>query len=99
MLGTESSFTVNDLNPIFGISFTNITLGTFSGLNGITVEFTVIDSNGVITEDSETYLPLIKIKTQLDSSFFSSGEPFFFGGNGPDAIYYDSNKIIRYPNP
>lgn len=97
MLGTESSFTVNDLNPIFGISFTNITLGTFSGLNGITVEFTVIDSNGIITEDSETYLPLIKIKTQLDSSFFSAGEPFFFGGDGPDAIYYDSNKIIRDP--
>ena len=39
----------------------------------------------------------IKIKTQLDSSFFSAGEPFFFGGDGPDAIYYDSNKIIRDP--
>ncbi len=99
MLGTESSFTVNDLNPIFGISFTNITLATFSGLNGITVEFTVIDENGIITEESETYLPLIKIKNQLDSSFFSAGEPFFFGGDGPDAIYYDSNKIIRDPNP
>lgn len=99
MLGTESTFTVNDLNPIFGISFTNITLSTFNGLNGITVEFTVIDADGVITNESETYLPLIKIKTQLDSSFFSAGEPFFFGGDGPDAIYYDSNKIIRDPDP
>jgi len=97
MLGTEASFTINDLNPIFGISFTNISLSTFQGLNNITVEFTVIDEDGFITDESKVYLPLIKIKTQLDSSFFSAGEPFFFGGDGPDAIYYDARNIIRDP--
>ncbi len=99
MLSTEVSFTSDDLNPIFGISVTDITLSTFSGLSGTTVVFTLVDSNGVITDDTVIYRPLIKIKTQLDSSFFSSGEPYFFGGDGPNAYYYDSDDIIRDPEP
>lgn len=97
MLSTEESFTTDDLNPIFGIAVTDITLGTFSGLSGTTVVFTLVDENGVITEDTVVYRPLIKIKTQLDSSFFSSGEPYFFGGDGPNAYYYDSSDIIKNP--
>jgi len=97
MLSTEESFTTDDLTPIFGISATEITLDTFSGLSGTTVVFTLIDDDGTITDDTIIYRPLIKIKTQLDSSFFSSGEPYFFGGDGPNAYYYDSNDIIRDP--
>lgn len=99
MLGTEESFTSNDLEPIFGVFLTNITLSTFTGLSGTTVTFTKIDDNGIITDDIVVYRPLIKIKTQLDSSFFSSGEPFFFGGDGPNAFYYDSDNIVRDPEP
>lgn len=97
MLSTEESFTTDDLTPIFGIAVTEITLDTFSGLSGTTVVFTLVDDDGTITEDTVVYRPLIKIKTQLDSSFFSSGEPYFFGGDGPNAYYYDSNDIIRDP--
>ena len=97
MIGTEESFTKNDLEPIEDIFLTNINLETFNGLADTTVEFTLIDDDGNITEDTIVYRPLIKIKTQLDASFFSAGEPFFFGGDGPNAFYYDSNKIIRTP--
>ena len=99
MLGTEESFTSNDLEPIIGIFLTNLTLSTFTGLAGTTVTFTKIDDNGLVTDDIVVYRPLIKIKTQLDSSFFSSGEPFFFGGDGPNAFYYDSDNIVRDPEP
>ena len=99
MLGTEESFTSNDLEPIVGIFLTNITRSTFTGLAGTTVTFTKIDDNGLVTDDIVVYRPLIKIKTQLDSSFFSSGEPFFFGGDGPNAFYYDSDNIVRDPEP
>ena len=97
MLSTEESFTTDDLTPIFGIAVTDITLTTFGGLSGTTVVFTSVDDNGIITDDTVIYRPLIKIKTQLDSSFFSSGEPYFFGGDGPNAYYYDSNDIVRDP--
>ena len=99
LLGTEKSFTIDDLDPIIGIANTDITVSTFNGLRGITVEFTVIDENDEITEFTEIYRPLIKIKTQLDSAFFSTGEPFFYGGNGPNAFYYEDVDIIKDPEP
>ena len=99
MLGNNDSFTVNDLLPITQIYVTNITSATFNSLNGVTVTFTVIDENGVIDNatNPKVYLPLIKVKNRLDTAYFSTGEPFFFGGDGPNATYYDSDKIVRNP--
>jgi len=99
MLGTEESFTVTDLLPIQQIYVTNITAATFASLDGVTVSFTVVE-NGVIdnTTNPRVYRPLIKIKNRLDTAYFSTGEPFFFGGDGPNATYYDSDKIIRDPD-
>ena len=98
MLGNEESFTVTDLEPIQGIYVTNITTSTFNSLDGVTVSFTVV-VNGVIdnTQNPKVYRPLIKIKNRLDTAYFSTGEPFFLGGDGPTATYYDSNNIIRDP--
>ena len=98
MLGNEESFTVTDLEPIQGIYVTNITTTTFNSLDGVTVSFTVV-VNGVIdnTQNPKVYRPLIKIKNRLDTAYFSTGEPFFLGGDGPTATYYDSDKIIRNP--
>jgi hypothetical protein len=101
MLGTEKSFTVLDLAPIQQIYVTNITTSTFASLDGVTVSFTVVDENGVIdnTTNPKVYRPLIKIKNRLDTAYFSTGEPFFYGGDGPNATYYDNEQIIRDPDP
>ena len=96
MLGSETSFTTDDLEPIDGIYITNITASTFNSLDGVTVAFTIVD-NGIIDNSSnpKVYRPLIKIKNRLDAAYFSTGEPFFFGGDGPNARYYDDPNIVR----
>lgn len=96
MLGSEKTFTTTDLAPIQGIYVTNITASTFSSLDGVTVAFTIVD-NGIIDNSSnpKVYRPLIKIKNRLDAAYFSTGEPFFFGGDGPNAKYYDNKNIVR----
>ena len=96
MLGSESSFTTTDLEPIQGIYITNITASTFASLDGVTVAFTIVD-NGIIDNSSnpKVYRPLIKIKNRLDAAYFSTGEPFFLGGDGPNVKYYDDKNIVR----
>ena len=96
MIGSEVSFTTEDLEPIDGIYITNITASTFASLDGVTVAFTIVD-NGIIDNSSnpKVYRPLIKIKNRLDAAYFSTGEPFFFGGDGPNARYYDNSNIVR----
>jgi len=102
MLITAESFTVDDLAPIQNIYITNITASTFATLDGVTLEFTIIDDSvnpPEVKQDSNPlpFLPLVKIKNRLDTAYFSTGEPFFFGGDGPDATYYDANNIVRDP--
>ena len=96
MLGSEASFTTEDLEPIQGIYITNITASTFNSLDGVTVPFTIVE-NGIVDNSSnpKVYRPLIKIKNRLDAAYFSTGEPFFFGGDGPNATYYDNQNIVR----
>jgi len=98
-------FSVRDLDPIKDIYVTDITADTFNTLDGIAVEFTqtTIDpTTGLPLIDEDTnpdiYLPLIKIKNRLDTAYFTTGEPFFYGGDGPNAIYYDSENIIITPD-
>ena len=101
MLGTNESFTVADLAPIQNIYITNITSSTFATLNGVTLEFTVIKPGPPPELNTSTnplpFLPLVKIKNRLDTAYFSTGEPFFNGGDGPDASYYDSPNVVRNP--
>jgi len=98
-LSNSTSFTVDDLFPIQNIYITNITNSTFRSLDGVTVTFTNILPNGDIdnVNNPSPYIPLIKVKNRLDTAYFSTGEPFFFGGDGPNASYYDNNQIILFP--
>ena len=98
-------FTIDDIAPIKNIYVTDITSETFLTLNGIMVEFTNIlidDETGLpkVDEDEnpEPYRPFVKIKNRLDTAYFTTGEPFFFGGDGPSATYYDANNIVRQPD-
>ena len=98
-------FTVEDIAPIKNIYITDITSDTFLTLDGIMVEFTQIlidESTGLAAVDNEDnpvpYRPFVKIKNRLDTAYFTTGEPFFFGGDGPIATYYDARNIIREPD-
>lgn len=98
-------FSVRDLDPIKDIYITDITAETFNTLDGIAVEFTEVTidpTTGLPLIDEDTnpdiYLPLIKIKNRLDTAYFTTGEPFFFGGDGPEAVYYDAENIIITPD-
>ena len=69
------------------------------------VEFTQIlidEDTGLAAVDNADnpvpYRPFVKIKNRLDTAYFTTGEPFFFGGDGPTATYYDSRNIIRQPD-
>ena len=99
------SFTVEDIAPIKDIYVTDITSATFLTLDGIMVEFTQIlidPDTGLAAVDNEDnpvpYRPFVKIKNRLDTAYFTTGEPFFFGGDGPTATYYDARNIIREPD-
>ena len=98
-------FTVEDIAPIKNIYVTDITSDTFLTLDGITVEFTQIlvdEATGLPKVDEEenpvAYRPFVKIKNRLDTAYFTTGEPFFFGGDGPSATYYDARNIYRQPD-
>ena len=98
-------FTVDDIAPIKNIYITDITAETFLTLDGILVQFTNIlidEDTGLPKVDNdgnpEPYKPFVKIKNRLDTAYFTTGEPFFFGGDGPRAIYYDARNIIRQPD-
>ena len=98
------AFTTDDLAPIKNIYVTDITASTFLTLDGILVQFTqiTIDATTGLPEiqnegNPEPYRPFVKIKNRLDTAYFTTGEPFFFGGDGPNATYYDSSNIIREP--
>ena len=98
-------FTVEDIAPIKDIYVTDITADTFLTLDGIMVEFTQIlvdPDTGLAAVDNEDnpvpYRPFVKIKNRLDTAYFTTGEPFFFGGDGPIATYYDARNIIRQPD-
>ena len=99
------SFTVEDIAPIKNIYITDITSETFLTLDGIMVEFTQIlidQDTGLAAVDNEDnpvpYRPFVKIKNRLDTAYFTTGEPFFFGGDGPTATYYDARNIVRQPD-
>jgi len=104
-MSAGDSFTIEDIAPIKNIYVTDITSETFLTLDGIIVKFTQIlvdpETNlpSVDNDDNPVaFRPFVKIKNRLDTAYFTTGEPFFFGGDGPVATYFDADDIIRQPN-
>lgn len=86
--GTET-FTTEDLNVIKNINLTDVTNSTFQSVSDITVK--KLTSNGQL----RTYNPLITLSNRFDKAYFTTANPFFYGGDGLDATYYDTEAIIR----
>lgn len=87
--GGLDSFTSDDLTIIKGLYKTSVGAGTFNSAANATVKIT--GTNGL----SEPYDPLITLSNRFDRAYFTTSEPFFFGGNGLTARYFDNNQILR----
>lgn len=84
-----TSFTWEDINLIQDIYLTELNTGTFSTASGATVK--KIQPNG----DLEVYDPLITLENRFDKAYFTTSEPYFAGGDGLTANYYDIDAINR----
>jgi len=84
-----TEFTWEDLGVIQNIYLSDLNTGTFSSASGATVKNT--QPNGSL----KVYDPLITLENRFDKAYFTTSEPFFAGGDGLTANYYDNDAIIR----
>lgn len=87
--GGRPSFTIDDLEVIRGVFNSDVTAGIFASASDSTVRFT--NSLGQNT----VYEPLITLQNRFDRAYFTTSEPFFHGGDGLTARYFDNDKILR----
>ncbi len=86
---STETFTWEDINLLRFISLTDISSSTFTSASDATVK--LINSSGILTP----YNPLITLENRFDKAYFTTSEPYFAGGNGLSASYFDSNSIQR----
>lgn len=86
--GAES-FTWEDIEAIRDISLSNITTSTINSAADATVKKIAPNAELIV------YDPLITLENRFDKAYFTTAEPYFFGGDGLTASYYDSNAIQR----
>lgn len=86
---STETFTWEDINLLRFISLTDISSSTFTSASDATVK--LVNSSGVSTP----YNPLITLENRFDKAYFTTSEPYFAGGNGLSASYFDSNSIQR----
>ena len=86
--GTES-FTAEDIELLKDIFLSDITKSTFTDASSATV--LELQESGL----SAPYDPLITFSNRIDRAYFTTSEPFFFGGDSPTTRYYDNAAIIR----
>ena len=90
--GSADSFIKEDLDFLEDLNLSRVTLSTFTQFADSAVEqTTVIDG---ITRNS-VYEPVISVENRIDRAYFTTSDPFFFGGGGPRARYYDNDKFSR----
>jgi len=87
--GSAESFTGEDLQLIKGIFSSDVDSNVFSRAANTTVQFTGPTGTNI------TYEPLITLSNRFDRAYFTTSEPFFFGGDGLTARYFNSDGILR----
>lgn len=85
----KEQFVSEDLDCIRGIFTNNITQNDFVQIADNAVKSTST------TGEFEVFKPLITIENRFDRSYFTVSDPFFFGGDGLTARYYDDLQITR----
>lgn len=86
--GAES-FTWEDIEVIRDIYLSGLSNSTFTSASDATVK--KILPNGQLS----VYEPLITLENRFDKAYFTTSEPFFAGGDGLTASYYDTNAVER----
>lgn len=85
----ENGFKKEDLNLIIDSYLTDINNNTFVSA----AESAVLLSRPGLPP--VTYEPLITLQNRIDRAYFTTSEPFFFGGDGLTTRYFDSFQIER----
>jgi len=92
LVGGDVVFTAKDLDPIQGIADTNISASDFSKIVGATVEQSVLNDNQEVI--TTTASPFVTIKNRVDGIIVTTNDPpFFSGGNGLPARFWENNKV------
>lgn len=82
-------FTWEDIAVIQNIYLSRISSSTFTNAANATV--LQIQPNG----DLQPFSPLITLENRFDKAYFTTSEPYFAGGDGLSATYYDNDGILR----
>lgn len=92
LVSGDLKFTAEDLDPIQGISNTNVRSSDFQKLAGITVEQSTANENQEII--TQTASPFITIKNRIDQVIQTTDDPpFFNGGDGLKAEFWEEENI------
>ena len=90
--GDKELFVSEDLDCIRGLFPFNITPNDFQQIADNAVKTT--SSTG----EFEVFKPLVTIENRFDRAYFTVSDPFFYGGDGLTARYYDNIQISRDGN-
>jgi hypothetical protein len=94
--GNKPSFTLEDLECIQELFPKGIANSDFQRLAGIAVKFLTTEESEDLPPGSQVpFEPLITLENRFDRAYFTVSDPFFYGGDGPTARYYDNDQIVR----
>jgi hypothetical protein len=94
--GSKPSFTLEDLDCLQELFPKGVTNEDFRKLAGIAVKFLNADpDSSVPLGTSLSFEPLVTLENRFDRAYFTVADPFFFGGDGLTAKYYDNDQIVR----
>lgn len=94
--GSKPKFILEDLDCLKELFPKGVTNNDFRRLAGIAVKFLNTDQTSSIPlGTSLSFDPLVTLENRFDRAYFTVADPFFFGGDGLTARYYDNNQILR----
>jgi len=87
--GDKEQFISEDLDCVRGLFPYNITINDFTQIADSAVKSTST------TGEFDVFKPLVTIENRFDRAYFTVSDPFFYGGDGLTARYYDDAQITR----
>lgn len=94
--GNKPSFTVEDLECLQELFPKGITSADFQNLADIAVKFlTTQETEDLPVGSKVSFEPLVTLENRFDRAYFTVSDPFFYGGEGLTARYFDNDQIDR----